>query len=885
MGRALWRRLSELLTPHRLDRDSVDEMSHHVEMVVARKIAAGLDEAAARRQARLEVGTVESTREDLAEERTGFALEQRLRELLYAVRVLRRSPGLTLLSIVTMAVGIGVSGLLFALVNGIVLQPLPYPEADRLVRIFDLNREAGIARRGAASANIAEWRQRTSAFEGITGYSSTGRTVSFGDGAEALITAQVSADFFKVLRVAPVIGRAFTPEESARAVFNTSSAPVGADPVVILSHGFWLRRFGGDANAIGQTLILERRPFKVVGVMAPGFAVPDRRVELWIPWHLSTESQRDQHYLGAIARLKESVSIGQAEEQLNAVARELGAQYPATNSGWSVELSPLAVETVGGAATVLWVLLAAVGLVLLVACANVALLTLMRGLDRQDEVAVRIALGASSGRLIREFLIESAVLALVGGVFGAAITVAGLRWLPTILTDLPRIDEVAFDVGSAAFLAGVTIMSAVLSGLPQAWRRTRVTAIAGLSSTTRGSTRGRDSHRLRDAIVIAQVALAVILMAGSGLLVRSFQQLRSTAPGFDPRGVLVVPVFLDNVQFNSSDRTRTYYRMLFERLAAIPGVVSVGGATQVPTSPLGPGGERPVWRSDRGSEGAANAQAIVRVITPGYIQTLGLQLLDGRAIDDRDTPEGPRVIMISRTLAASLWPGESAVGKQLTIDYSAGTYPYEIVGVLGDVRFRGPRSEPLPEFYLPHAQRSYLILNVVVKTAGDPRQLMPAVREAMKSVDPQVPAQGMYALADLLGATYARDRQAMVTLLIFAAAAIALAVLSIYGVLSQRVRERTREIAVRMALGADTSTVIGWVARSGLRLIAAGMTAGLAIAWAASGALEAMLFGVTPTDPLTVIAVLVGVAAIGVIATLAPTWRATRINPVDILRQ
>ena len=292
-----------------------------------------------------------------------------------------------------------------------------------------------------------------------------------------------------------------------------------------------------------------------------------------------------------------------------------------------------------------------------------------------------------------------------------------------------------------------------------------------------------------------------------------------------------------------------------------------------------------MWRSDRGSDGAANAQAIVRVITPGYIQTLGLQLLDGRAIDDRDTPQGPRVIMISRTLASSLWPGESAVGKQLVIDYSTGTYPYEIVGVLGDVRFRGPRSEPLPEFYLPHAQRSYLIMHVVMKTAGDPRQLMPAVREAMKGVDPQVPAQGMYALTDLLGATYARDRQAMVTLLIFAAAAIALAVLSIYGVLSQRVRERSREIAVRIALGADTATVVGWVARSGLRLIVAGMTAGLGLAWAASGALEAMLFGVTPTDPLTVIAVLAGVAAIGVIATLAPTWRATRINPVDILRQ
>lgn len=886
MGRGLWRRLHEVVSPRRLDHESVEEMTHHIEMAVAQKIAAGLDEGEAGRQARLEVGSVASAREQVAEERTGFALDQRVREVRYAARVLRRSPGLTLLSVVTMAVGIGVSGLLFALVNGILLQPLPYPEPDRLVRIFDVNREAGIARRGAASGNIAEWRLRASAFEGITGYYTMGRTVSLGDSAEALITAQVSADFFEVMRVSPILGRTFTPEETERAEFNTAAAPIGADPVVILSHGFWLRRFGADPNAIGQTVTLERRPFRVVGVMPAGFAVPERRVELWIPWHIAIGWPRDQHYLGAIARVNHGISRAQAEEQLAAVARDLGELYPDTNRGWGVELSPLAVETVGSAATVLWVLLAAVGLVLLVACANVALLTLMRGLDRQDEVAVRIALGASSGRLVREFLLESLLLSLAGGLLGAALTLAGLRWLPVVGTDLPRVEEVAFDVRSVLFIAAMTIMTAVLSGLPQAWRRTRVTDITGLTSATLRTTPAGGTHRLRDAIVIAQVALAVILMAGSGLLVRSFQHLQSTAPGFDPRGVLVAPIFLDNLQYNSGERTRTYYRTLFERLATIPGVTSVGGATTVPTSPLGPDFERPVWPSDRANDGAARVQAAVRMITPGYLKTLGLQLVGGRAFDTRDTPQSPRVIMISRTLAASLWPGQSAVGKQLVVDYSTtGTYPYEIVGVIGDLRFRGPRSEPLSEIYLPHAQRSYLILNVVVKAAGDPRPLIPAVREAMKGVDPQVPAQGMYALEDLLGATYARDRQAMITLLVFAAAAIALAVLSIYGVLSQRVRERAREIAVRMALGADTSTVIGSVARSGVRLIVAGLTAGLGIAWAASGALEAMLFGVTPTDPLTVIAVLVGVAAIGVIATVAPTWRATRINPVDILRR
>ena len=342
-----------------------------------------------------------------------------------------------------------------------------------------------------ASGNVAEWRQRTSVFEGICGYYTTGRTVSLGDSAEALITAQVSADFFDLMRVSPILGRMFTAEETARAEFNTAAAPIGADPVVILSHGFWLRHFGGDPNAIGQSVVLERRPFRVVGVMPAGFAVPERRVALWIPWHISIESPRDQHFLGAIARVKNGVSLAQAEEQLAAVAGDLGDLYPDTNRGWGIALSPLAVETVGGAAAVLWVLLAAVGLVLLVACANVALLTLMRGLDRQDEVAIRIALGASSGRLIREFLLESVLLSLAGGTLGGVIALAGLQWLPAIAADLPRIEEVAFDVRSMAFITAVTIMTAVLSGLPQAWRRTRVTAITGLTSATLRATQGR----------------------------------------------------------------------------------------------------------------------------------------------------------------------------------------------------------------------------------------------------------------------------------------------------------------------------------------------------------------------------------------------------------
>lgn len=882
----LWRRALELLRPGRLDREAVEELSHHIDLLVARKMESGLDAREARRQVLAEVGPVSSARQQIAEGRTGFAFDRVARELRYAARVLRRSPVVTLLSTVTMGVGIGVSAVLFTLVNGIVLQPLPYPESERLVRIFDTNQQAGLDRAGAASGNIDDWRRRAGVFDGIAGYYAIGRTLSFDTEADVLITAQVSDDFFRVLRVSPLLGRPFTVEETQRAEFNSAAAPTGPDPVVMLSHGVWMRRFGGDRNVVGRTLVLERRTFRIVGVMPAGFAMPDAGVQLWIPWSISKNHPRDQHYLGTVARLKAGVSMAHAEDRLNAVARELGAEYPATNRGWGVRLSPMATEVVGNTAAVLWVLLASVGLVLLVACASVALLSLMRGLDRREETAVRLALGASSGRLLREFLMESVLLALMGGLVGAALAAAGLRLLPSLTTDLPRLEEVRFDFRALAFITGITSLAAVLSGLPQAWRGTRAAPLTGLSGATVRTTEGVDRHWLRDGIVVVHVAMAVVLLTGSGLLVRSFLQLRGTDPGFDPRGVLVAPIFLDNTAYNSGDKTRTYYRTLFEKLAALPGVITVGGASTVPTSPLGPNFERPVWPEGSPADGAQRMPASVRMVTPGYFKAMGLRVADGRPFDDRDSPQAPKVLMVSETLARRMWPGESAVGKRLVVDYStAGTYPSEIVGVVGDLRFRGPRSEPLAEIYLPHAQRPYLIVHVVVKTAGDPRALIPLVRSALKSVDPQKPAHGLYALEDLVGATYARDRQAMVTLIVFAVGAIFLAMLSVYGVLSQRVRERSREIGIRMAMGANAPRVIGWVAGSGLRLIALGLASGVAVTWALSGALEGLLFGVAATDVLTTLVAMSTLAAVGAIATLVPSWRATRIDPVQVLRR
>jgi putative ABC transport system permease protein len=527
----LWRRVLELFRGRQLDGEAAEEMDHHIHLLVTRKVEAGVPEAEARRRARLEVGSIEAAAEQIAEGRSGFALEQIARETAYAARVLRRSPAVTLLSVITMGVGIGASAILFALVNAVVLRPLPYPGSDRLVRIFDTNPQAGVDRAGAASGNIDDWRRRTTLFDGVAGFFAMGRTLTTGADSEVLITAQVTQDFFSLMQVAPVLGQWFSVEETRRAQYNSAAAPIGADPVVIISHGVWRQQFGGDPDVVGRTVMLERRLFRVVGVMPDGFAMPDRGVQLWLPWDVAGERPRDQHYLGAVARLKPGVSLAQAQDQLNSVAAALGREHPKTNQGWSVQLSPLAAETIGDSAAVLWVLLAAVALVLLVACANVALLSLMRGLDRSDETAVRLALGASTSRLLREFLLESVLLSTLGGALGAAIAMAGLRVLPRLITDLPRADEVVFDYRAAVFIAAVTATSALLSGLPQAWRRTQVAPIAGLAGGGLRTTGGASGHLLRDSIVIARVAMAVVLLAGSGLLVRSFLHLR----GADPR--------------------------------------------------------------------------------------------------------------------------------------------------------------------------------------------------------------------------------------------------------------------------------------------------------------------------------------------------------------
>ena len=880
--RGLWRRWRELWRGDLLDREAQAELAHHLELAVAEKVRSGLDAVEARRQARLELGHPEEVLERLREGRTGFALDSFLKDVAYALRSLRKRPAFAAAGLLTVALGVGASTALFAVVDAVILKPLPLPDPQALVRIYDTNPAKGVERTGVTTGNLADWRRRAQRLRGIAGHYTMGRTLTVGSESEVVLTAQVTEDFFPLLGVAASLGRTFSSEETTAARFNSAAAPESSDPVVVLAHGLWQRRFGGDPAVVGRTLVLERRPARVVGVMPASFAMPGPDVQLFMPWGFTGEEPRDQHYVSAVARRTPGATLPQAEEELRGVARALASEYPQTNEGWSVELVSLQEDLVGDSGRTLSVLLAAVALVLLVACANVALLSLARGLERGHEASIRLALGATRRRLLRQFLMEPLVVAIAGGVLGALLAALALALLQRTPLGLPRIHEVALDPRALLFACAATVAAALVSGLPSAWRRARAEPAADLAGTPTRVVGSK--HAFRDGLVIAEVAMAVVLLAGASLLVRSYRRLQAVDPGFDPRGVLVAPIFLDMESYGGGGKSRTYYATLVERLRALPGVEAAGGATALPASPLGPDFERPVWPEEVPDVEGVRRPAWVRMITTDYFQTLGMRILDGRGFDERDAPLAARAVILSRGLARRLWPNGNAVGRRLVVDYStAGTYAYDVVGVVNDVRFGGPRTEPRHEIYLAHAQRPYLVMNVAVRSSVDPRYLAPAVRDVLRDLDPGKPAHGLHSLEDLLGATYSRDRQAMLVLSTFAGVAVLLSLLGVHGVLSHRVRERTREIGIRMAIGADRTHLLRWITGHGFRLVLTGVVLGGALAAASVHLVSGLLYGVSPADPVVAVAV-AALPLISLLVSLHPAWRATRIDAAEVLR-
>jgi len=876
-----WR---ELWQRGRLDREAQAELDLHLELAAAAKVAEGLDPAEARRQARIELGDPEEARDVLREARTGQWLDTLARDAALGLRLMKKRPAFTAVSLVSIALGVAGSTSLFAVADAVVRKPLPLPDPSALVRIYDSNVAKGVQGSGVATANLVDWRRRVHRLRGIGGHYTMGRTLTVGEESEVVLTAQVTEDFFPLLGLPAAVGRTFTAEETARSVFNVAAAPTGADPVLVLADGLWRRRFGADPGVIGRIVLLERRPFRVVGVMPPGFAIPDPDVQVFIPWGLEGDEPRDQHYVSAVARLAPGATLRQAEEELEQVARGLAEEHPRTNEGWTASLVPLQDDIVGDSGRTLFALLGAVALVLLVACANLGVLSLARGLERAHETSIRLALGATRGRLLRQYFTESLLVCAAGGVLGAFFAGLALAVLKRTSAPVPRLHEVAFEPRAVLFALMATSVAALVAGLPSAWRRAHSEAAPTLSAAPARVAGGRRRHALQDALVVAEVATTVVLLASATLLVRSYHRLQSVDPGFDPRGVVVAPIFLDMEAYGSGDKSRAYYRTLIDRLEALPGVVSAGGATALPASPLGPDFERPVWPEESPSDESVRRPVWVRMVTTHYFRTLGMRIVAGRDFNEGDAPGADRTVILGQSLARRLWPSGNAVAHRLMVDYStSGIYPYQVVGIVNDVRFGGPRSDPRLEIYLPHAQRPYLVMNIAVRGTGDPRLLIAPVREVLHEIDPRKPAHAMQALDDLVGATYSRDRHVMAVLSAFAVVAVLLSLLGVHAILLHRVRERTREIGIRIAVGADDARLLWWIAAHGLKLTLAGVMLGGLLAAASSRAVSALLFGVGLTDPAAILAV-AALPLVALVVSLHPAWRATRIDAAEVLR-
>lgn len=804
------------------------------------------------------------------------------RDLRYAIRTLVRAPTFTLVAIGTLGLGIGANTAIFSVVDGVLLQALPYHEPENLVTVWlDMSERDGPVREWFTAEDLADFRAEPGLFEEIGGWGGWGPTLT-GLGDPAVLTAGVVTErmFEGVLRVQPFLGRGFLAEEDV----------AGAAGSVLLSHGFWQDRFGGDGSVLGRSLVLDEQPYSVVGVMPEGFMppfIPD--AELWRTAQLDPSvCGRGCYTIRTVARLAPGASIEVARARASALGARLAATYPATNAQVGVSIFDLQEDLVGGAARALWVLLGAVGFVLLIACTNVANLLVSRGAAREAEFAVRVALGAGRGPILRQLLTESVLLAFLGGMVGLALAAWGtealLRMAPV---SLPGLSEVAVDGRILGFTAAITLGTGIVFGFFPALGASRVGVYVGVYAGAR-----RAKHRLglaghaRSGLVVTQVAMAMVLLVGAGLLMRSFQQLTKAELGFDPEGVLTVRVSLPLSRFADGADRSAFYNELRDRLGSIPGVVSAGGTSSLPLA--GDDGDADFRVEGEAPPVPPDANvAWVRPITRGYFYTMSQRLVEGRDFDARDDTEGPRVVIVNERLAERYfdYPRRSPVGSRIAFGSGQAPVWRTIVGLVADTRHFEIRDGTRPATYFPHQQTQRAAMTMVLRTDGDPADLIMDARAAVSTLDPALAASNIVPMTELIAGALVTDRFVTNLLGIFSVLALVLAAVGLYGVISYGVTVRMREMRIRLALGAGGNDVRRLVVRGGLGLTAAGIALGTVGAMALTGVLEALLYDVSVKDPAT-FGVMIGVlAVVAVMASWLPARRAGAANPVTILRE
>ena len=806
-------------------------------------------------------------------------MDSLLQDLRYAVRSLMRRPAFAAVVVLTLALGIGANTAIFSVVNAVLLRPLPYADPERLVMAWGRYPEFG--RTSTSLPDFVDWKAGATSFAQMAALHNSVFNLT-GDGEPEQLTAdRVSANFFPTLGVRPQLGRTFLPEEEKVG---------GDDDVVVLSHAFWQRRFGGDPRIVGREVTLSGRPFTVIGVAPRDFRFL-RDVDVWAPARLDTAGNRRAEYLTVFGRLKPGVTVQQAGAELAGVVKRLGEQYPETNGTIQSEVIGMKDDLVGDVRPALLVFTGAVGLVLLIACANVANLLLARAAAREREVAVRIALGAGSGRLVRQLLTESVVLSVIGGAAGlvlASLAVSSLRASGTEI--LPRLGEVRVDVVVALFALLLAVVTGLLFGLAPALRLRGGSGGAlhdALHDALREGARGAGGGavtRLRNALVLGEVAVAVVLLVGAGLLIRSFDKLNRVDPGFNPRGVLTYGVILPRARYGDVAAVPAVYDRLLERTRQIPGVRHAAVSTTLPMEGTG------YWtfniEGKQAVEGGPGQDLQPFDVSPEYFRALGIPLRSGRLIEPTDAPGAPRVAVVNEELVKRYFAGKDPIGARITYGNPEDTAAvwWTVVGVVGTVAQEGLKAKPYAQMYRPIAQAPSRGLWVSMRTAGDPLAAATAARAALKAVDAELPLNDMQTMEQRVADSLAQPRVSVTLLSVFAAVALALAAVGIYGVVSYAVAQRTREIGIRMALGAKAGDVLRLVVRQGMLPAVAGLALGLAGALAATRAMASLLYGVEAADPMTFALVAVFLAAVALVATYVPARRATRVAPTEALR-
>ncbi|MGH9835700.1 MAG: ABC transporter permease [Blastocatellia bacterium] len=812
----------------------------------------------------------------------------------YGLRMLVKQPGFTFVALLALALGIGANTAIFSVVNAVLLKPLPYENPDQLMMVWESNRELAKDHDSPSPGNFLDLREQKAVFDSVTAWFETARTLQGEHDAEQAPSAQVSVEFFQTLGAKAALGRVFQPGETLGVAHNGAGQYASGDRVVVISDGLWRRRFGADPALVGKTVTINGLDWQVLGVMPAGFAMPNQRVDLWEPWGIERSygtarfpegPPRDWRFLSVLARLKSGITGEQAQAHLDSLSTTLAERRPKTNRGWRLNVTAYHDEVVGAARPPLLGLFAAVAMVLLIACANVAGLLMARAAARQREIAVRTAIGASRLRLMRQLLTESVILALLGGALGLALTGACRDLLVSLApANAPRIDQVAVDGRALAFTMIVSALTGILFGLFPALKGSRTELTSALKEGgAGGATGGLSHHRFLKTMIVAEIAIALTLMAGAGLLTRSFIHLLKADPGFDPKNLLTMHITLDGAAYRG--RATEYYQQLIERLEALPGVVSAAAVTTLPMSDVGVDFDRPYWREGDPEPGGEGDKVDVRMATPGYFRTMGMTLLKGRQFTDQDRRDTPAVIIVNESMADKVWPNEDPIGKRLMIDYNRGKYAYEVVGVTRGVSYYGLRSRPQPELFIPHAQNAYLPMNVVVRTAADPAQLINAAKGELRALDPKQPAHNLVTMEQFIARSLAPDRFATWLLGLLSALALLLAATGVYGVMSYAVNQRTREFGVRLALGARRGDVLKLIVRQGMTLAIAGIGIGLVAALALTRLMKGLLFGVSATDPLTFAGVALLLTLIALLACLIPARRAAKVDPLTALRR